>query len=326
LRLDQVTDPAEFVGLMQQLKDESGCTYRQLEERATSRGEALPRSTTADILQRKTLPRPELVAAFVRACGAEEAEMNAWLAVWYRLAAEASSSPQLDPAAQASAEPAGPAATTAPLHPANDRSWRGRTAVPVAAVAVLAAVAAVVWFSDPEPSPHSPATARDGTAPSSSPSGSLGGWARIHPARTPGLCVTEGVDRTGRYGSAVAAQRPCGEAEPPKTTLEPVRDDLYHIKWDHPEYGVGCLTVIVGGPGDNLVEPWDDCRGSRATQLFRVEQVRPAVPGRYRLRPADGDFCLGMKDGAQVVGAEVVQEPCTGGADQEFLIELPLGT
>lgn len=37
----------------------------------------------------------------------------------------------------------------------------------------------------------------------------LGGWVTIRPARTPGVCLTDGRDRAGAYGNAVAVQLPC---------------------------------------------------------------------------------------------------------------------
>lgn len=69
---------AEFAAAMRQLKEHSGLTYRQLEELAAEHGEVLARSTLADVLGGKTAPRPELVAAFVRACG-DGARVREWL-------------------------------------------------------------------------------------------------------------------------------------------------------------------------------------------------------------------------------------------------------
>ncbi|WP_345514585.1 RICIN domain-containing protein, partial [Phytohabitans houttuyneae] len=200
----------------------------------------------------------------------------------------------------------------APAPPAPPRSRR--TAVLVVVVAAVAVtLAASTWLvvrgarqpaAPPAPSPPAAALAA--------------GPVRIHPARAPELCLTEGVDRSGRYGSPVAAQRPCAEAEPPVTRVEPVRDGLYFITWAHPQLGVGCLTVLLSGPGRGLLEPWDDCQPSRPIQLFHIE---PSAPDRYRIRSAQGDLCLGIREGARDPGAEVVHAACTGAADQEYLIE-----
>lgn len=79
-------DAAAFVGLLRQLKEESGLTYRQLEDRAADRGEVLARSTLADVLRRATLPRPETLAVFVRACS-DDHDVGAWLEARDRIAA-----------------------------------------------------------------------------------------------------------------------------------------------------------------------------------------------------------------------------------------------
>ncbi|WP_199782705.1 helix-turn-helix domain-containing protein, partial [Streptomyces pristinaespiralis] len=83
---ERVRDPAEFVAAMQVLKDRSGLTYRELTSRAEAVGDVLPRSTVANMLGRTTLPREELVAAFVRACGVGPGGMDAWLRVRKELA------------------------------------------------------------------------------------------------------------------------------------------------------------------------------------------------------------------------------------------------
>jgi hypothetical protein len=77
----EVMDASELVALLRQLKDQSGLSYRQLEERAAELGEVLPRSTLADMLRGKTPPRPELLAAFVRGCGNGN-RVPAWLDAW----------------------------------------------------------------------------------------------------------------------------------------------------------------------------------------------------------------------------------------------------
>lgn len=289
-------DPAtavEFVARLKQLKERTGLTFRQLEERAAASGDLLPRSTAADMLRRPGLPRADLVAAFVRTCGGAPADVAAWLAARERLAAGGEPPP------------------AAPV-----RRWFSPARVVVAAVAaVAAAVATGAWMVVPED--EHPVATPASTPPTATPAAPvLSGPVRVRPARAPGLCVSEGVDRSGRYANPVAALRPCAEAEPPVTRVEPVRDGLFFIKWAHPQLGVGCLTVLLSGQGRGLLEPWDDCQPSRPIQLFHIEQ---STPDRYRIRSAQGDLCLGVRDGAP--GAEVVHAPCTGAADQEYLIE-----
>ncbi|MFF0448517.1 helix-turn-helix domain-containing protein [Streptomyces sp. NPDC004609] len=78
---EQAGGAAEFVARLQQLKDWSGLTYRELTSRAEAVGDVLPRSTVANMLSRSTLPREELVAAFVRACGCGPGATETWLRV-----------------------------------------------------------------------------------------------------------------------------------------------------------------------------------------------------------------------------------------------------
>lgn len=80
----EARDAAEFVASMRRLKDRSGLTFRQLEERAAARGDVLARSTLADALRHDALPRVETLTAFLRACG-EEHDAGAWLEARKRL-------------------------------------------------------------------------------------------------------------------------------------------------------------------------------------------------------------------------------------------------
>lgn len=74
----------EFVAAMRRLKTRSGMSYRDLERRAAQHGDVLPRSTLQTALARDELPRWEVVAAFVRACGCDQHETSAWLAAYRR--------------------------------------------------------------------------------------------------------------------------------------------------------------------------------------------------------------------------------------------------
>ncbi len=78
-------DAAALVALMRELRERSGLTYRRLQERAAERGMALARSTISDVLARDALPRPEVLEAFVVACGAES-RLGEWLAARERIA------------------------------------------------------------------------------------------------------------------------------------------------------------------------------------------------------------------------------------------------
>ncbi|MET0417363.1 MAG: hypothetical protein ABW022_15230, partial [Actinoplanes sp.] len=213
--------------------------------------------------------------------------------------------------------------------------WFTRPA-PLALLAVAAVLAALgAWFLRPDDNERRSTTpqAGAGTSSSATPGGSAdpstapkGGLTQIRPARSPQLCLTEGRDRTGQYPSEVAVQRRCTEATPPDTYLEPVAAGLYFIKWNHPVHGPGCLTIREGDPARNLLEPWQDCQKDRMIQLFRFEPTGSA-PTAYRIRPGRGEMCVGLREDATEASTEALiealVEPCTGGADQVFLIAAP---
>ncbi|MEU8194578.1 RICIN domain-containing protein [Microbispora amethystogenes] len=81
--------PAEFVTQMRRLRAWSACSYRDLERRAAAAGDVLPRATLSGALNRADLPREDLLAAFVRACGADEDTVADWVDARRRLAAAA---------------------------------------------------------------------------------------------------------------------------------------------------------------------------------------------------------------------------------------------
>ncbi|MBC6458207.1 LamG-like jellyroll fold domain-containing protein [Actinomadura sp. HBU206391] len=83
---DGARTAAEFVALLRSLKGWSGLTYRQLETRAQSNGDFLPRSTIATALGRESLPREELVRALVMACGCDAETVARWSSARRRLA------------------------------------------------------------------------------------------------------------------------------------------------------------------------------------------------------------------------------------------------
>ncbi|MEU4474698.1 helix-turn-helix domain-containing protein [Micromonospora sp. NPDC023888] len=348
LRPDEATDPAEFVDMLRRLKDRSRLTYRQLEQRAAAAGDVLARSTAADVLRRSTLPRPEVVAAFVRACGAED-QVETWLRARHRLAvgAYAPTSPVPDRQVDATTADHQSADDAAPDNrPADGTRVGGASAarprwfsrpVPLALLVgvLLAALGAGVWIQRPDDGQRSAQppgpTASTGGSPSATSAGenpsagsaSIGPQAllsQIRPARSPHLCVSEGQDRTGAYGSQVAAQVPCADATPPDTYVEPAAGGLYLIKWTHPEHGTGCLTVRDEDPGRNMLEPVTKCGQTNWSQLFRFEPTGSA-PTSYRIRPSRTDLCVGLRDDDTEVSAEALVEPCTNGPDQVFLID-----
>ncbi|MER7707676.1 XRE family transcriptional regulator [Kitasatospora sp. NPDC097605] len=321
---------AEFVDCLRRLKEQTGLTYRQLEFNAEQSGDVLARSTAADMLRRDSLPRPEVVLAFVRACGRGESAA-VWLGARNRLATAAAASAPLG------AEPSG----RLPLPPDGRRGGRGggrRTlAVAVGAVLMLAAVGAWALLPEGGSEPDSPArgagptaslavpaTASPGTGPAPA-----AGLSRIRPASAPQLCVTDGHDRLGRYRSEVAVQRECAGATPPETSLVPVgRTGSFYIQWRHPVHGDGCLTALGSGHVvEGLLEPWpwESCSADRTSQHFLFEPLGRSGAEGYRIRVVHNGLCLGVADvdaeaGAEA-GAEIAQQRCTEAAGQRFLVD-----
>ncbi|MFE0453057.1 RICIN domain-containing protein [Streptomyces sp. NPDC058914] len=116
--------PAEFVATMRQLRTWADLSYRQLERKAADAGDVLPRATISGVLARADLPREELLAAFVRACGGDAATVDAWLDARRRLAISmepadgTSTTAETDPSVPApsdgaEAETSGPTPTSA---------------------------------------------------------------------------------------------------------------------------------------------------------------------------------------------------------------------
>lgn len=312
-------DTAEFTAAMRGLKERSGLTYRQLEERADDQGEVLPRSTLADVLRGRTLPRPELLTAFVRACGDGE-RAAAWLQARENLArrgvAEAASETAADTASEMASETASERPTRG-VRP-GERAFGARAlgarapgarvlGVPVllpASAGLVALVAVTVWALVPSGNDS-------GTRQSQLPRSRT----QIRPVLADGLCLTDGY--SARYDPLVAVQRPCDEVAPQETTLVPLGGNTFRIRWYHPDHGPGCLTALDEGPGVGLLEPWDNCE---RTTPFRIEPSGPDGGGRYSLR-VDGRGCVAIKDAQTFEGAEAVVEPCRPKDSQVFVIQ-----
>jgi hypothetical protein len=84
---DHVTSPAEFMGALRDLRAWADLTYRELESKASAAGDRLPRGTIASAMSRGVMPREQTVAAFVRACGGDDATVEVWLAARRRISA-----------------------------------------------------------------------------------------------------------------------------------------------------------------------------------------------------------------------------------------------
>ncbi|GAA4204348.1 hypothetical protein GCM10022252_63350 [Streptosporangium oxazolinicum] len=94
------TDTATFMAELRRLKTRSGLSFRQLDRRAAAGGDTLPYSTASTMLGKDRLPREELLIAFVKACGLDGDDLQAWRASYAQIAhgpAAASSTPAQEP-------------------------------------------------------------------------------------------------------------------------------------------------------------------------------------------------------------------------------------
>ncbi|MFE9607727.1 helix-turn-helix domain-containing protein [Streptomyces sp. NPDC006012] len=318
---------AEYVALLRRLKEQSGLTFRLLEQRAADHGDVLARSTLANVLQRDTLPRAEIVAALVRACGAGR-HVAAWLAARERIASgpEPATAPGPEPEPESPSESVSPPAPGSPSASAFASAGDGRAALgsaaadgrnrrpsllggsrtrtaSVTAVASLGAVALLVvgalalMAQDTGGDKHE-GKDRAGPAP---------GLSRIRPARAPQLCLTDGEVNSGGASKVVAVQRSCAQAVPPRTYLLRADGGLYRVQWDHPVQGKGCLTLLVDEPFRNMLEPRNDC--TAGLQRFRIDRAE-GTDG-WRLRPETGDgLCVAIRGDGDAAGAAAVTERC----------------
>ncbi|MFI0481047.1 cyclic nucleotide-binding domain-containing protein [Actinomadura sp. 9N215] len=87
--LESVTAPEEFAAALKAFHIRAGMpSYRQLEAAARRSRSPLPRSTIADMLAGRRMPRKWTLEAYLRACGAHPDEIATWMEVWERVKLE----------------------------------------------------------------------------------------------------------------------------------------------------------------------------------------------------------------------------------------------
>ncbi|MFF9014697.1 helix-turn-helix domain-containing protein [Streptomyces sp. NPDC014870] len=333
----EATDAASFIALLQQLKDWSGLTYRELSARAEALGEVLPRSTVANMLARSTVPREELLATFVRACGVSPGELDSWQGVRKELAVRGVYAGTV--AMGQGAEDEGPADQGAVeagaswprseevVHAAERGSGAGASAgnggrtgegadeessgppsrfrrgfVAVVAVAglVLAAVS-LVGALVTDGSGDRPKTV---TAPAE-------GDVQIRVIGSE-LCLNE--RRGGRSGQI--HQRPCAGADVPRYALKDLGAGGWRIVSDHPDYGPGCSGIPSGGRIADAAFEDSECGNTSRVETFRLEPFGSPVTG-YRIVPAGSatpDACVTVVGDRAAEWAKLAQAPCRADA------------
>ncbi|MFJ2934463.1 helix-turn-helix domain-containing protein [Streptomyces sp. NPDC087219] len=343
--------PAEFLARLQALKDWSGLTYRELSARAEAHGDVLPRSTVANMLARATLPREELLTAFVRACGVAPAGLEEWRTARTELAARG---------AYGAAEADADSETDADSDAGSD-SGLGATADPEAAGATAPDPTGAVGPPPAWPGPEAAAESRGGTSgtPSGPPrdtssrvrralvatvavaglvlagvsvvaflrdggTGPAGQPPRIPVAAAPAVgdvrirvtgtdfCLAE---RRGTRTGQVH-QVPCAESGFPLYSLATVGTGRWRIVSDHPDFGPGCSGIPSGGRIPDSAYEDSECGDPSRVEAFALEPYgTPGGPVRgYRIVPvgsATPGACVTVVGDRAAAWAKLAQAPCT---------------
>ncbi|MEU9782879.1 helix-turn-helix domain-containing protein [Streptomyces phaeochromogenes] len=336
----ETRNAAEFAARLRRLKDRSGLSYRQLEERAAERGEVLPRSTLADVLRHDALPRPEMLTAFLNACGAGH-EAEEWLAARNRIAETEPSGTRPDqeqdegqnqnqnqaedqaheqaheyeqerahahvqaPGGQADPQDASapnPEADPPPRH-RRLRSLIGSCRRLSGAVVTLLVLAGGGYLASA--ASHDGADS-DGASPAP-------GTYQIR-SLTSSLCISE---RDGEETGSVY-QFDCARGLL-TYALEDQGDGVYRIRSLHPVFGYGCLGV-TGGSTRGGARMADDYCGHRGNaERFRLKPVAAdgsqgsRAPRGYRIMPLHTGSCVSVPGGSRKSWAPVLQLPCGQG-------------
>ncbi|MFG3526411.1 helix-turn-helix domain-containing protein [Streptomyces sp. NPDC047917] len=305
----------EFIALLRLLKDVSGLTFRELSQRAEVVGDVLPRSTIANMLGRTSVPREELLAAFVRACGCGPEQVADWLAVRKELAVrgeragtaqasvtapEATAGHSSEPPAVLLPEPPAvllPGPPTVPLPGPSPARRRRPGTVVVAAVALVVLAAAAVTVT---------LLLRDDDRPESRRvTGPVAGRAVQIRSVHSGFCLSEKRDSD----SGELYQVPCEQETIPRFSLGPLAGDAWRIVTDHPVHLKGC-TGVWNGIRDAEAPLQDQECGKRGdAEEFLIEPVGRPVEG-YRIRPVHTRLCVGAEGNSKERGAELVQTGC----------------
>ncbi|MEV1078136.1 RICIN domain-containing protein [Streptomyces sp. NPDC050211] len=327
--LQEVGDAAEFVALLRRLKKQSGLSYRQLEERAAERGEVLPRSTLADVLRHDALPRPEMLEAFLLACG-EERNTEAWAQARQRIAAtgvnprtekENSEGPGERPAygrlggsPLPEAEP-----LPAPVLQARDSqeswsvraggSWPSRLGFGLFGSPKRLLGTALISVVLVGGGYFMLAAVDDDKDDLASP---MAGTYRIRSLMS-SLCLSEHDGEERGYVSQVD----CGSSL--TYALEEKGNGVYRIRSLHPVFGYGCLGVDTGSRRRGARIQHDYCGHRGASEQFRLN--RAGADG-YRLVPLHTNACVSVPSGTKDVGAPLLQLPCgSGNTGQVFRLD-----
>ena len=342
-------NPAEFIARLQQLKNRSGLTYRELSARSAALGDVLPRSTVANMLARTTLPREELLAAFVRACGVDPGGEADWEAVRRELATRGTYGTEAGVAPAGLPEGEVPEAEVPkgevpeadvperevpegelPQGDAGPLVWPGSEAVPAAepppedagpapdprsrlrlALVGAVGVAALVLAGVSVIALVREDTPRHGRANGQAPAPELTAPAEgpVH-IRVIGSGLCLGERRGSRSGQI--HQRDCAGADVPLYSLKRLPGDGWRIVSDHPDYGPGCSGIPSGGRIPDAALEDSECGDPSRVERFTLEPYGTPVTG-YRIVPAGSatsGSCVTVTGDRTAAWSRLAQAPC----------------
>ncbi|MEU4099156.1 hypothetical protein AB0F16_00640 [Streptomyces tanashiensis] len=328
---------AEFLACLQALKDWSGLTYRELSAHAEARGDVLPRSTVANMLSRPTLPREELLTAFVRACGVAPGGLADWQTVRKELAVrgvhgpgpteaadgdtgegaggdgaedavedraqDAAEDPGGDPGEGPGPAPVwpgaaeGPGAGAGPARPGPRSRIRRGLVAAVALTGLVLAGVSVVAFLKDGHAGHPPRTP---TAPAA-------GDVRIRVTGTEFCLGERRGTRTGQIH-----QLPCAAEGVPRYALAELGGGRWRIVSDHPDFGPGCSGIPSGGRIPDAAYEDSECGDPTRVESFALEAYGTPVEG-YRIVPVDSatpGSCVTVVGDRSAAWARLAQAPC----------------
>ncbi|MEU5984008.1 hypothetical protein [Streptomyces sp. NPDC047434] len=334
-------DPAAFVARLQDLKDWSGLTYRELTAHAQALGQVLPRSTVANMLSRATLPREELLTSFVLACGVDPASLESWLVVRKELAARGAYGSGPGAAATVPGQRAGP--TAGEDDGGTEDAEDAESPEDATAGAGDHANGALRWPAAPEPDPE-PEPPRPGAGPRvrralvalvavtglvlagvsvvvalvghGTPEATPGRPRLTAPAagdvriRVIGSDLCLGERRGGRSGQVF--QQECAGATTPLYSLKDLGAERWRIVSDHPDYGPGCSGIPSGGRIPDAALEDSECGDPTRVERFALEPLGTPVRG-YRIVPvgsATAGVCVTVIGDRTAAWAGLAQAPC----------------
>ncbi|MEU5976116.1 helix-turn-helix domain-containing protein [Streptomyces sp. NPDC047315] len=285
------------------LKEWSGLTYRELAQRAGAVGDVLPRSTVANMLSRSTLPREELVVAFVRACGSGPDGIDSWLRVRKELARRERQSTEVPEYGAGGALAAG--GTVAVDEPAEpDNAVRG---------------AAEGQSSDGEPAGSGPG---GGAAPAAADTSDLVPDA-VAERVVEGAPGDDARGADGAAGGAVDRNGPAEESPSVRTgptrLAKPSRRTLLLVVSAVVAIGAVLATLVYVMRDSGGDAPGPPQNGAvRPSFSMGAAMLEPA-PGKVFIRPAGSRWCLGERSDDS---GQIFQVSCESKILPDFRIEL----